>query len=95
MAIAVVLDFDGATLEQYDEVNAKLGFEPFGKARPGCLFHWVTATASGVRIVDVWESKEQFEKFGEEQIGPTAQAAGVPNAAQMQFLDVHNYQTGA
>ncbi len=43
----------------------------------------------------MWESKEQYEKFGAEQIGPAAAAAGVPSAANVQFLEVHNYLTGA
>jgi len=90
----VVQDIADGTLEQYDEINGKMGYEPLGTAPPGCLFHWATATAGGLRVVDVWESKEQFEKFAAEQIGPAAQAAGVPNPPNVQFIDVHNYLTG-
>ena len=44
MAVALVLDFDGATLDQYDQVLDKMGLEPGGEVPPGALFHWVTAT---------------------------------------------------
>ena len=53
MAIAVQIDFDGATLDQYDEVVQKMGFEPRGRGEPGGLFHWVTKTDSGIRVTDV------------------------------------------
>ena len=44
MAIAAILDFNGATLDQYDQVIEKMGFTPGGKGAPGGLFHWVAAT---------------------------------------------------
>jgi hypothetical protein len=39
MAIAVVMEFDGATLDQYDEVLVKMGLEPRGPGPKGALFH--------------------------------------------------------
>lgn len=93
MTIAVQLDFEGATLEQYDEVVAKMGFEPGGAGAPHGLFHWVTKTAGGIRITDVWDSKEAFEQFAQDQIGPITAAAGVPSPPDVQFFEVHNYLT--
>lgn len=93
MAVAVVLDFDGGTLEQYDEVIKAMGFSPGGAGAPGGLFHWATKTDTGIRVTDVWESREQFERFAEDEIGPKTQAAGVPGPPQTTFHDVHNYLT--
>lgn len=93
MAIAVVLDFEGATLDQYDEVLQKMGLTPQGKGGPGSLFHWVTKTDGGIRVTDVWQTKEQFEKFAQEQIGPITGDVGMP-APSMTFFDVHNYLAG-
>jgi hypothetical protein len=92
MAIAAVLDFEGATLDQYDQVVKKMGFSPQGKASPGLLFHWVTKTDGGVRVTDVWDTKEQFESFAQEKIGPISAEVGMPEPS-MSFLDVHNYLT--
>ncbi len=50
-------------------------------------------TDAGLRVVDVWESNEQFEKFAQEQIGPLSQEVGMAGPPQMQFFDVHNYFT--
>jgi len=93
MAIAVQLDFKGGTLEQYDDVIGKMGFQPEGAGAPHGLFHWVTKTSDGIRITDVWDSKEAFERFAQDQIGPITQAAGVPAPPEIQFFEVHNYLT--
>jgi hypothetical protein len=37
MALAVVMDFDGATLDQYDQAVAKMGLSPGGAGPPGAL----------------------------------------------------------
>jgi hypothetical protein len=63
MAVAVVMDFEGATLDQYDQVVAKMGLSAGGAGPPGALFHWVTETDGGVRVTDVWETREQFDRF--------------------------------
>ena len=93
MAIAVQLDFKGGTLAQYDQVINKMGFSAGGTGGPGGLFHWVTKTTDGVRVTDVWKSKEAFEKFSKEQIGPFTKEAGMPPPA-IQVFEVHNYLTG-
>lgn len=93
MAVGVEMNFPGATLEQYDQVVQKMGFSPHGPGAPGGIFHWVTKTDDGIRVVDVWESKEQYERFAQEQIGPYAQEAGFPGEPEIRFHEVHNYLT--
>jgi hypothetical protein len=93
MAVAVVMDFDGATLDQYDEIVAKMGFSPGSAGAPGSLFHWVTGTDGGMRVVDVWERQEDFEQFAAEKIGPLGAEVGFPGAPKTQFIQVHNYLT--
>ncbi len=93
MAVAVQMEFDGATLEQYDDVCSRMGLAPKGPGPAGAISHFATMTDSGLRIVDVWETKEQFEKFAQDQIGPFSQEAGFPAPPRMQFFDVHNYFT--
>lgn len=90
MAIAIVMDFKGGTLAQYDKVIKKMGFKPGGKGSPEAFFHWVTKTPDGIRVTDVWKTKAAFEKFAQEQIGPVTAAEGMAPPA-MQFFDVHNH----
>ena len=93
MAVAIVMDFDGATLEQYDQVLAKMQLAPGGHAPAGALFHWVTKTDSGLRVTDVWETRQAFDEFAGEQIGPFTQQVGMPGPPRMEFYDVYNYFT--
>lgn len=93
MAVAVQMDFDGASLDQYDQVCSRMGLKPEGPGPAGSISHFATMTESGLRIVDVWESKERFENFAQSQIGPFSAEVGITSAPRLQFFDVHNYFT--
>ncbi len=92
MAIAVVMDFKGATLDQYDQVMEKMGLARDHSAMPEHgLSHFVCATDEGICVTDVWETRAAFDKFAEEQIGPYTQQVGIPEPPQIKFYEVHNY----
>lgn len=93
MAVAIILDFKGATLEQYDQVIEKMGFEREGAGAPGGLFHWVTKTDNGIRVTDVWVDRETFQRFADEQIGPYTREVGIANPPEVTFHEVHNHLT--
>ena len=93
MAIGVIQDLPGATIAQYDEVIKRMGFQPGGPGAPGGLFHWVTKTPDGMRVIDVWESREAHEKFAAEKIRPITAAVGIPAPGKVEFFEVHNYLT--
>ena len=78
----VVAVFEGITQEQYDESVRKL---TGGKDRvespadwpvPGLLAHVTGQGPNGFRVVDVWESDEAFQRFGEALI-PVLREIGV------------------
>ena len=76
MAVGFILDFPGGTLEQYDQVMEKMALG--GRMPSGGSFHAVGKTADGIRVVDVWDSDEDFQRFAEAQIMPFTQEAGLP-----------------
>ena len=91
MPVAIEMDFPGATLEQYDQVMEKMGLTGGGSIPPGAIFHWVAATPEGIRVVDVWETREAFEKFAQEQIGPKTREVGIEGEPQTRIHEVHNH----
>jgi hypothetical protein len=93
MAIAVVMKFKGASLEQYDQVVDRMGFERSGAGAPDGIFHWVAQTEDGLQITDVWENKEAFERFAQEEIRPHTAAVGIADPPEVAYYDVHNYLT--
>ncbi len=90
---ALEMLFSGGTIEQYEQVIAKMGFEHHGKGPPGALFHWVTKTDDGLKVVDVWESPEQFQAFADSQIGPFSAEVGL-GEPEVSAHPVHNYLVG-
>ncbi len=93
MTVAIVMDFKGATLDQYDKVADLMHLTPNGSGPAGSLFHWVAATADGIVVTDVWKTREEFERFAQDHIGPRTQEAGFPGPPEMTFYEVHNYMS--
>ena len=70
MAIGVIFNFPGGTTEQDDEVCRELNNgQPLRSLADwpggGCLSHVVGATPDGPCVLDVWESAEKFQAFGD------------------------------
>jgi len=94
MAVAVQMDFRGVTLEQYDRAMEWMGLLPGGPSPKGELFHWVMKTDDGLRIIDVWESREAFEQFLAERVRPVGPEVGVLEPPEIQFFEIYNYFAG-
>jgi hypothetical protein len=81
----IVAVFEGMTREQYEESVRRI---TGGRDRmtsiadwpaPGLIAHIAGDTAGGFRVIDVWESMEAFERFGE-HLMPLLQDLGVQGA---------------
>ncbi len=95
VAIGVQILLRSATLEQYDEVAEVLGLLPGSPMPWQGLFHWVTQTPDGIRVIDVWQSRDAFDKFVEEKVVPIYRDIGVTDPPEVEFFAVHNYFAGA
>ena len=90
MAIVVEFNAPGMTASQYDSVLSEL--ESKGVGSPdGRVYHVAAPSPDGWFVVDVWESQEQFDRFGDVLV-PTLQEAGV--TATPAIRQVHNIITG-
>jgi hypothetical protein len=58
---------------------------PEGATRARAWLEW------RLHVVDVWESREVFDRFADDQIGPFSQQAGITEPPEMTFRDVHNH----
>ncbi len=92
MAVAVILEFGGASLGNYDRVIAELGLADARRGEPGLLFHWVAALPEGgIRVVDVWADRDLAEAFVRDRLVGATQAMGATEPPEIQVLDVHNF----
>jgi quinol monooxygenase YgiN len=92
MTVALVLDFPGATKEQYDEVVDRM--ELGGRMAPGGLIHVAGSYDGGWRVIDVWEDLGHFEHFRDTQIVPVTSAVGMP-PPQVRLVEVDQYRPGS
>ncbi len=78
-----IYDVDGATLEQYDEVDQKLG-----PARPdGARCHIAGMLDGRLQVIEVWDSVEHIEAYAD-TLAPALQEAEVPEPKVTEF-EVH------
>ena len=81
----------GMTTQKYDECIKRL--EAAGAGSPqGRLYHASYGTADGLRVFDVWDSPESFERFGP-TLRPILQEMGV-DPGTPEVTPVHNIIVG-
>jgi hypothetical protein len=74
-----------ASWEHYERLAAAL-IEP---SPQGLILHLAGPTDEGVRIIDVWESEQAWQRFQTERLAPAIAALGGPARAQPTFRDLH------
>ena len=84
MAIVAIYPASGMTTEQYDETIKRL--DDTGVSKP--LYHVCFGDKENLQVVDVYESREAFDKHGETLI-PILKDVGI-NLAEPEVLEVHN-----
>ncbi len=87
MAIAMIHNLGGATTEQYDESVRRLN-ETSSLPAPGQLYHVCFGESGSLRVGEVWESLEAFEKFGETLL-PVLKDIGI-DLGESDVSAVHN-----
>ena len=87
MAIGMIMEFDGFRPENYDAVSQEIGWpENWPK---GLSFHVAGETADGMRLVEIWDSREQLDAFGE-HLMPLLKDEGIELQGKPEMLEIHN-----
>lgn len=90
MAVAMVIKVPGVTAEQYDEAMMQLGLTGDNPDWPdGVISHLAGSAGDDWVVVDVWESRAQFDTFLETRLGAVIHATGMPMPEVTQ-VDIHN-----
>lgn len=84
MAYAYVQDV-ASSWKQYARVADALVDPP----PEGLIVHAAGPTDEGVRIIDVWESEEAWERFRAERLQQAIAALGGPSRPEPTFRDLH------
>jgi hypothetical protein len=95
MAVMMILDWQGVTVEQYEQVNEAMGVLTDEDAPAGLIEHTAAVSGDGsLVIVDLWESQEALDRFFEERLGPAIEQVGI-EPAEPRLLPVHNTLEGS
>ena len=86
-AYASVQDL-ASSWEQYRRLAAGL-VDPLPD---GLIVHVAGPTDEGVRVIDVWESEEAWERFRSERLDPALAALGGPTRREPTFRGLHPEQ---
>jgi len=84
MAVALVIELPGVSREQYDRVMKDLNFEASGPAK-GMILHIAGPIATGWQVVDVWETRADFDRFLDRDLGRALKNAGIGTPRMAEF----------
>jgi hypothetical protein len=87
MPTAMIMRWPGITLDQYEQARERVDWEH--DVPPGAIFHVVAQDGDELRVVDVWRTAEDFERFAAERLMPAVRELGIPGEPEVRLLDVH------
>jgi hypothetical protein len=87
MPIMMQMKWAGVTKAQYEAVRKSVAWET--DKPEGGRFHVAALEPQGLRVVDLWESAELFNRFVETRLMPGVKAAGIQGDPQIEVLPVH------
>jgi hypothetical protein len=88
MAVAMMVDNPEGSQELYDRIRSQLGLE-----KPaGGIFHAAGPSPNGGwRVIELWQSEEEAERFFKERFVPALEALGLPGLPPpREFWPIHN-----
>ncbi len=87
MPVVMTMRWDGVTPDQYDAMQREVRWETEGP--DGGLFHVAWFEDGAMRVVDVWESADEYQTFAEERLMPGVAAVGIQGEPQVAIQPAH------
>jgi hypothetical protein len=89
MTVVSTLDVTDLKAPEYRAVMDELGVEQ--RPEGGIYLHLTTPTEFGYRIVEIWDEKENFDRFVERRLVPANEAIGLERATQITVNPLDNF----
>ena len=90
MATGMLLEIDGLDDKRYERINDALDL--YNNPPKGLIFHTAGPTNSGGwRVLDIWESKDLFDRFFRQRLQPAFNQVGLNEPpSRQEFFPIHN-----
>ncbi len=95
MAMGQTLQFSGASIDKYDEVQDALGWHGGTGVPEGLLAHAAGTTENGFCVVEWWKAESDWDKFFSERLMPAFEKVGGIPQPQVTRFDVHSTFTAS
>ena len=96
MSVALILEFDGVSVEQYHEVNGYLGIDPRtneGDWPAGMVSHTgAMGNHDNFVVFELWDSQDDQQAFMESRLGAALGRAGVSQPSRSEWLEVQGHR---
>lgn len=88
MPTVMSMQWNGVTQDQYTQIMRALDLDKNPPA--GAIFHVAGFSSGSLRVLDIWESQQAFEKFQKERLNSAVQKAGITSQPKVEFYPAHN-----
>jgi hypothetical protein len=89
MATVMEMKWSSISRDDYERAREAVNWE--GDVPQGATLH-VAWFEDGLRVIDVWQSQQDFERFANERLMPKLQELGIgSDEPEVQFHDAHAY----
>ena len=86
MAVGLIFKGPGVTEAQYQQVFNKVA--PNRQLAPGALYHAAGPSEDGWCVVEIWDSKESFDRLYEAKLGAALEEANL--RGEITFFELSN-----
>ena len=87
MATVMLMRWEGVTPDQYEAARAKVRWEE--DVPQGAQFHVAGFDGGALRVLDIWDSREDFERFVEQRLMPGVREVGIEGDPDVLYYPVH------
>jgi hypothetical protein len=93
LPVSIVVRFSplNLTAEKYDATTRQLEEAGVDFPPEGMDYHVCFGTDGDLRVSEIWDSREQFEAFGE-RLMPVLSEAGIEFSGEPEVYEVHNIE---
>ena len=87
MPVVMYMEWDAVAPEQYDAAREKVSWEV--DVPQGAILHVPWFAHGGMRVLDLWESAEDFQRFVDDRLMPAVQEIGIQGEPRVEINPLH------